>query len=104
MDKKTKRLLEQDGWTIGSATEFAGLAPEEEKLFEMRLALADLLAQNRKKQKKTQKFLSKEMHTSQPRIAAAEAGRTDVSFDFLIKGLLILKTPPKDIGKAIAQA
>ena len=103
MDKNLRKRLEAAGFRIGTVTELLGLTPEDEEYINIRIALADLLAEKRKAKKYTQVALSKRMRTSQPRIANAEAARSDVSFDFLIRGLLTLGTPRKEIGKAIAR-
>lgn len=103
MNPKTKKKLKEGGWKIGSVTELLGLSPEDEKIIEMRLSLADLLVSTRKKSKMTQAQLATVLDTSQSRIAFAEAGKQNVSFELLIRGLLKIGASPKAIGKAIQQ-
>lgn len=101
MKLKTRKELEKHGWKIGTVSELLGLTKEDERIIEMRLELADLLATTRKKNKMTQAQVAELLETSQSRVAFAEAGKPDVSFELLIRSLLKIGATPKSIARAI---
>jgi predicted XRE-type DNA-binding protein len=104
MKKSTKTKLEKAGFKIGTVSELLGLSPEDEKIIEIRLQLADLLAKQRTAKRLTQQAVSERMGSSQSRFAVAERGAEGTSVDYLIRGLLVIGVSPKEIAKAIAQA
>ena len=85
--------------TVG---EFLGLTPEEEILVEMKVALAKRLREARAAAGTTQKELAAKIGSGQARVAKMEAANPDVSFELLIKGLLVAGATPSDIGKRLA--
>lgn len=101
MDANKQKRLEEQGWKVGTVAEFLELTPEEAALVEIKLALSRSLRQRREKQM-TQAELSEMMHSSQPRIAKAEAGDRSVSIDLLLRGMLATGATPKEIAKVIA--
>lgn len=101
MNARARKRLEDGGWKIGTVTELLGLSPEDEKIIEMRLNLAELLIATRRKNNLTQAQVAALLETSQSRIAFAEAGKENVSFELLIHGLLKMGVSPKAIGKSI---
>jgi DNA-binding XRE family transcriptional regulator len=101
MKLKTRKELEKHGWKIGTVSELLGLTKEDERIIEMRLELAELLATTRKKKRMTQAEVAAMLETSQSRIAFAEAGKPDVSFELLIRSLLKIGATPRSIGRAI---
>jgi DNA-binding XRE family transcriptional regulator len=101
--KQSKRArLERKGWTIGSAEQFLGLAPEEAAYIEMKLALSEKLKQRRQRKRMTQAQLAKLVHSSQSRVAKMEAGDPSVSIDLLVKSLLALGVSKKELGRSIS--
>lgn len=101
MDASKQKRLEEQGWKVGTVAEFLELTPEETALVEIKLALSRSLRQRREKQM-TQAELAEKMHSSQPRIAKAEAGDRSVSIDLLLRGMLATGATPKEIAKVIA--
>ena len=101
MDKKKKKALESKGYKIGSAEDFLGLSKEESEYIELKLALSQALAKQRKQKKLTQIQLAKLLKSSQSRVAKMENGDPTVSLDLLIKSLLAVGATKKGIAKAI---
>ena len=67
----------------------------------MRVSLGEQLTNIRIKRRMTQAQVAALLETSQSRVAFAEAGKPDVSLEFLIRGLLKLGDTPRSIGLAI---
>ncbi len=103
MDEAKKKRLEDQGWKIGSASEFLQLSPEESILIDIKLALS-LNLKERRQRLMTQAELAEKIHSSQPRIAKAENGDDSVSIELLIRAILATGATPQDIGQIIAQA
>jgi DNA-binding XRE family transcriptional regulator len=101
MDPKRKKRLEARGWKFGTADEFLGLSEEESKLLDLRMALADSIAQMRRDIGKTQAALAKALRTSQSRLSKIETGDPSVSFDLLISTLFKLGATTGYLAKAI---
>ena len=102
MNKNKRKLLEANGWKVGSAEDFLQLNPGEVYLLETRLHLSSLLRETRKKQNISQGQLAKNVNSSQSRVAKMEAGDPTVSLDLLFKTLFSLGRTKKDIGRFIA--
>ena len=49
MNKEKKARLEAQGWKVGTVEEFLGLTPEESREIKLRLKIADLVRELRKK-------------------------------------------------------
>lgn len=103
MDEAKKKRLEDQGWKIGSASEFLQLSPEKSILIDIKLALS-LNLKERRQRLMTQAELAEKIHSSQPRIAKAENGDDSVSIELLIRAMLATGATPQDIGQIIAQA
>ena len=103
MDISKKKRLEDQGWKIGSASEFLELSPEESSLIDIKLALS-LNLKERRQRLMTQAELAEKINSSQPRIAKAENGDDSVSIELLIRAILATGATPQDIGQIIAQA
>ena len=103
MDEAKKKRLEEQGWKIGSASEFLQLSPEESILIDIKLALS-LNLKERRQRLMTQAELAEKINSSQPRIAKAENGDDSVSIELLIRAILATGATPQDIGQIIAQA
>ena len=99
MDTNKKKLLQANGWKIGSADEFLGVTDEESEYIELRLSLAKNLAEMRKKKKLTQIQLAKKINSSQSRVAKMEKGDPSVSLDLMIRSLLALGATRETLGK-----
>jgi DNA-binding XRE family transcriptional regulator len=102
MDRRKKARLEKAGWKVGSTAEFLQLSPEEELYVEFKVALSRCLKEQRQKSHLTQEQLARRIKSSQSRIAKMEKGDPSVSIDLLVKSLLALGTPRREIVKAIA--
>jgi DNA-binding XRE family transcriptional regulator len=102
MDAKKKKKLKAKGWTVGDATEFLQLSPEESRFVELKLALRESLKSERLKQNVTQTELAKMIGSSQSRVAKMEAGDPSVTVDLLLKALLTLGITKKQLSKIIA--
>ncbi len=92
-DKRKK--LEKAGWRVGNAAEFLGLSAAEEAYVELKLALAQELAEARRSHRLTQERLATMLKTSQPRVAMMEKGDPSVSLDLLVRALLSLGVTPR---------
>ena len=101
LESKRKKLTAQ-GWTTGSAADFLGLSPEEERYVELRSRLSEGLRQRRLRRRLTQADLARELRSSQSRVAKMEAGDPSVSLDLLVRSLLVLGASNRDLAKLIA--
>jgi len=54
MNPDERQRLEAAGWTIGDASDFLGLSPEEAAFIELKLALSKRLKQQRESRQLTQ--------------------------------------------------
>lgn len=102
MDKQTKKRLEADGWQIGDAQDFLGLADAEAEFIEMKLALAEDLRARRLKRHLNQTQVARIVGSSQSRVAKMEAADPSVSIDLLIRSLLKLGAGRADVAKAVS--
>ena len=102
MDKKKKKALEARGYKVDSVNGFLGLSKEESEYIELKLALSQALAEQRKRSNLTQNQLAKKLRSSQSRIAKIEKGDPSVSLDLLVKSLLAMGATKKNIAKMIA--
>ena len=101
--KQSKRQkLEQNGWRVGSASDFLGLSAEESAYIEMKLALSEALREEREKKKLSQVQLARLIASSQSRVAKMEAADSSVSMDLLVKSLLALGVARKKVAQAQA--
>ena len=103
MDVKKRKRLEAAGWTVGDATAFLKLTPEEAALVEIRLALSQTLRERRLGAGLTQLAFAKQLGSSQSRVAKLEAGDASVSLELLIRALLIVGASRKEIAHALAR-
>lgn len=103
MDEAKKKRLEDQGWKIGSTSEFLELSREESILIDIKLALSLNLKERRQKLM-TQAELVEKINSSQPRVGKAENGEDSVSIELLIRAMLATGATPQDIGQIIAQA
>jgi len=104
MDNKKRKALEAAGWSIGSASDFLGLTPEEERYIETKLLLSNRLKKERQRKQLSQTDLAKRLRSSQSRVAKMEANDPSVSVDLLIKALFAAGLTTRDVGKLLAKA
>lgn len=101
MNTAKRKRLEAKGWRVGSAGDFLGLSDEEAALVEMKISLSQALRGRREARGLSQTAFAKRMHSSQSRVAKMEAADPTVSFDLLVRGLIMLGAKPRDIGKVL---
>jgi hypothetical protein len=65
MNDKKRKILDATGWNIGSASDFLGLTPEEERHVEDRLLLDEHLKKEGKQKPLSQSALAKRPRNSQ---------------------------------------
>ena len=101
MDAKQKKRLEADGWRFGNYADFLGLTDAEVTLVELRASLAAALRARRTRLGVTQVELAKRLQSSQSRVAKMEAGNPAVSFELLMRALLVLGASRRELSVAI---
>lgn len=101
MDAKQRRRLEADGWRFGSYADFLNLTDAEVVLVELRASLAAALKTRRARLGVTQVELAKRLRSSQSRVAKMEAGNPAVSFELLMRALLVLGVSRRELAGAI---
>lgn len=101
MDAAKRKKLEAAGWSVGSATDFLKLSPEEADFVELKLRLSESLKQRRQSKKLSQAALAKKIKSSQSRVAKMEAGDPSVSLDLLIRALLALGATRNDLARVL---
>jgi len=92
MEEQKRKLLEDQGWKIGDATDLLGLTSEEDAYIELRLRLSEEVRRMRLFRQLTQAQLARMITSSQSRIAKVEAADPSVSLDLLIRSLLSTRT------------
>ena len=101
MDARQKKRLEADGWRFGSYADFLNLSDTEVVLVELRASLAAALKTRRARLGVTQVELAKRLRSSQSRVAKMEAGNPAVSFELLMRALLVLGVSRRELAGAI---
>ncbi|GAB4453693.1 MAG: hypothetical protein OHK0029_06930 [Armatimonadaceae bacterium] len=100
--KAMQEKLEARGWKTTTVEEFLGLTPEESALIEMRLNLRNMLKASRGAAQLSQVALAERIHSSQSRIAKAEAGDPSISLELLCRAILATGASRTELGKCIA--
>ena len=90
MNADLERKLAAAGWKSGDAADFFGLSDDQRQLLDVRVAMAKAIRRQRLAQNITQKNLAVKLHSTQPRLAESRLPRTDVSFDQMLKALVVL--------------
>lgn len=98
MDAKKRKRLKDSGWSVGDASDFLELTPEEREYVELKLALARGLRVQREAQDLTQAEVAQRVGSSQSRVAKMEAGDPSVSVDLLVRSLLKLGASRSDVA------
>lgn len=104
MNDKKRKVLEAAGWSTGSASDFLGLTPEEERYIETKHILSERLKKERQRNQLSQIALAKRLHSSQSRVAKMEANDPSVTVDLLIKALFATGLTTRDVGELLAKA
>ena len=102
MKASKRKKLEDAGWRVSTTAEFLGLSAEESAYIEMKLALSEALKEARAKEKLSQAQLATLIASSQSRVAKMEAADASVSIDLLVKSLLALGVPRKQVVRTLA--
>lgn len=98
-DKKAR--LERAGWVVGGAAQFLKLSAQEQRVVELKLALATGVRQLRERRGLTQVALAKRLGSSQSRVAKMEAADTSVSLDLMMRSLLSIGATAGEIARLI---
>jgi DNA-binding XRE family transcriptional regulator len=101
MEAAKRKRLEAAGWSVGSATDFLKLSPEDAAFVELKLRLSNSLKRHRQSKKLSQAALAKKIKSSQSRVARMEAGDPSVSIDLLIRALLAVGDTRQDIARVL---
>lgn len=101
MEAAKRKRLEAAGWSVGSATDFLKLSPEEAAFVELKLRLSESLKRRRQSNKLSQAALAKKIKSSQSRVAKMEAGDPSVSLDLLIRALLAIGATRNDLARVL---
>ena len=102
MKANKRKKLEDAGWRVSTTEEFLGLSAEESAYIEIKLALSEELKEARAKRKLSQTQLAALIESSQSRVAKMEAADASVSIDLLVKSLLALGVPRKQVARTLA--
>jgi DNA-binding XRE family transcriptional regulator len=101
MDSEKRQRLQAAGWIVGNASDFLNLTPAEAELIELKVKLALLVKQQRKRQNLSQNALAKKMSSSQSRVAKIESGDPSVSLDLIVRALLTSGATRQELAEAI---
>lgn len=104
MKPEKRKMLEEAGWAVSSASDFLELSKAEETIVAMKLALADKVRILRKKQHLTQQELAKRIGSSQSRVAKMETADQSVSIELFVRSLVSLGTSQTQIGQVISSS
>ena len=101
MDKRKRQLLEAQGWKVGGAREFLKLTEEELEYIEIKIALSQLIKEQRKRRRLTQERAARLIGSSQSRVAKMESGDPSVSIDLYVKSIIALGGSREELSEAI---
>ena len=101
VDKRKRKLLEAQGWRVAGAREFLGLSDEELEYIEIKIALSQLVKEQRKRRGLTQQRAARLIRSSQSRVAKMEAGDPSVSIDLYVKSFIALGGSREELSEAI---
>ena len=94
MEAKQRKNLAKMGGRVATVQEFLDLSAAELRLIDLRIQLARELRERRTARRVTQAQLAKLLGTSQPRVAAMEAGDPQTSLEALLRALIVLGATP----------
>lgn len=101
MDQNKLAKIKAAGFGVTTTKDWLGLTPEEEKLVDMRVALAEELERVRIKKGLTQTQLADKLGTRQSGVARMIKRPDTSTMDNLIKGLLTLGEPISKIAACL---
>jgi transcriptional regulator with XRE-family HTH domain len=101
-DKRKK--LESAGWRVGSTAEFLGLSEAEERLVNIKLALAEMVRKEREARGVSQNELASSLSSSQSRVSKVERGAPSVTIDLLFRSLFTIGATAAAIAKVISHS
>ena len=101
MTEAKKKILEANGMKIVDSSDWLGLAKEEARLVEMRIALAEELERVRKAKGLTQAELARRVGTKQSAVARMTGKPESTTIDSLIKSLMTLGEPVSKIAACL---
>ena len=101
MTREKRAKLEAAGFKLTNTKDWIGLTIEENRIVEMRVALAQELEKVRKEKGITQGELAKRMGTKQSGIARMINNPDSSTLDNLMKGLIALGTPIRRIAACL---
>jgi ribosome-binding protein aMBF1 (putative translation factor) len=104
MNEKKRKKLEDAGWKSGSVAEFLRLTPEESAVVEMRVALARLTRESRKKRGLSQSELATVMKSTQARVSLVESTDDSATLDLMLRSALNAGVSLRAIGEALIAA
>ena len=90
------------GWSVGDASDFLGLTPEEDRQVDLGGAISNAVRAARKKVGLTQQQLAKRIGSSQPRVVRIECGMAGVSFDLGFRALFSMGGTLADVASELA--
>jgi predicted XRE-type DNA-binding protein len=95
------RSIPSDAWRVGESWDFAGARREAVEYMELRLGMCEAVRRLRRGRGMSQHKLAEELGSSQSRVAKLEAGDVFVSFDLLMRAMLVVGASRKDIARVI---
>jgi ribosome-binding protein aMBF1 (putative translation factor) len=102
MKAEKKAKLEAAGFRVGTVAEFLELKSEENEMLELRVALAKLVRELRKREEVTQEQLAEKMSSDQGRISRLENNDPSVSVDQMLEAAFSLGAKRRDILEVLA--
>jgi DNA-binding XRE family transcriptional regulator len=101
MNQSKWTKLRKLGYRVTDTQDFLGLSDEEMALIDLKISLINKLKETRRAKRITQQHLARLIHSSQPRVAMMERGRSDASLDLICRALFALGVTHAGLGKAI---
>jgi DNA-binding XRE family transcriptional regulator len=103
MDDRDKQWHSAHGYEVTDASQWLGLAPEEDLVVQFRVRLTLMLKRRRMEAGLTQAELGERIGTSQSRVAFMEQNSKNVSSDLLIKAIAATGAHIEDVARAFAE-
>lgn len=104
MKRERVKALSEQGWKVGSASDFLGLSKSEEAYIELKLALANGLRDYRSARALTQVEAARLVGSSQSRVAKMESADPTVTLDLIVRSLLALGATPSFLARTIGHS
>lgn len=94
-----RRLLK--GWVSGDGCDFIGVSPDVVRFIELRIGFSSKVRNPRLGKNISQRELADRLGSSQSRVAKLETGDLSVSFELLMRALVIVGATDSDIAQAV---